>query len=107
MSQSQLAKEERVGFKSPITMAAIGVSVLIFFGILGREGETVFEISRRMDVIQLPSFPVGSSTLGWVSGILLLIIAGYSLSFALKISGHRCGYLFSTELLAASPCLVG
>ena len=84
MSQLQIAKEERVGFKSPITMAGIGALVLVFFGILGREGETVFEISRRVDVIQLPAIPVGSSALGWVAGILLLAIAGYSLSFALK-----------------------
>ena len=84
MSQLQIAKEERIGFKSPITMAGIGALVLVFFGILGREGETVFEISRRVDVIQLPAIPVGSSALGWVAGILLLAIAGYSLSFALK-----------------------
>jgi ABC-type uncharacterized transport system permease subunit len=84
MSQLQLAKEERVGFKSPITMGAIGALVLVFFGILGRDGETVFEISRRVDVIQLPAIPVGSSALGWVAGVLLLGIAGYSLSFALK-----------------------
>ena len=84
MSQLQIAKEERVGFKSPITMAGIGALVLVFFGILDREGETVFEISRRVDVIHLPAIPVGSSALGWVAGILLLAIAGYSLSFALK-----------------------
>ena len=84
MSQLQLAKEERVGFKSPITMAGIGALVLVFFGILGREGETVFEISRRFDVIQLPAITVGSSALGWVAGILMLAIAGYSLSLALK-----------------------
>ena len=83
MSQLQLAKEERVGFKSPITMAGIGALVLVFFGILGREGETVFEISRRVDVIQLPAMTVGSSALGWVAGILMLAIAGYALSFAL------------------------
>ena len=84
MSQLQLAKEERVGFKSPITMGAIGALVLVFFGILGRDGETVFEISRRVDVIQLPAITVGSSALGWAAGVLLLGIAGYSLSFALK-----------------------
>ncbi|MGA1458425.1 MAG: ABC transporter permease, partial [Aquiluna sp.] len=84
MSQIQLAKEERIGFKAPITMASIGVFVIIFFGVLGREGETVFAISRRADLIQLPSISIGSSSLGWVSGILLLLIAGYSLSSSLK-----------------------
>lgn len=84
MSGIQLAKEERIGFKSPITMASIGVFIIIFFGALGREGETVFEVSRRADVIQLPSISIGSASLGWGSGILLLLIAGYSLSLSLK-----------------------
>ena len=73
-----------MGFKSPITMASIGVFIIIFFGALGREGETIFEVSRRADVIQLPSISIGSASLGWGSGILLLLIAGYSLSLSLK-----------------------
>ncbi len=84
MSQLELAKEERIGFKSPITTGAIGLMVLVFFGILGREGETVFEISRRVDVIQLPAITVGSSALGWVAGVSMLAIAGVALSFAMK-----------------------
>lgn len=84
MSEIQLAREERIGFKSPITMASIGVFIIIFFGALGREGETIFEVSRRADVIQLPSISIGSASLGWGSGILLLLIAGYSLSLSLK-----------------------
>ena len=63
-------------------MASIGVFIIIFFGALGREGETVFEVSRRADVIQLPSISIGSASLGWGSGILLLLIAGYSLSLS-------------------------
>jgi len=84
VSQLELAKEERIGFKSPITTGAIGLMVLVFFGILGREGETVFEISRRVDVIQLPAITVGSSALGWVAGVSMLAIAGVALSFAMK-----------------------
>jgi len=84
VSEIQLAREERIGFKSPITMASIGVFIIIFFGALGREGETIFEVSRRADVIQLPSISIGSASLGWGSGILLLLIAGYSLSLSLK-----------------------
>jgi simple sugar transport system permease protein len=58
--------------------------VLFFFGFLGREGEVAFEISRRTDAIQIPAIPVDSSTLGVVSGILMLAIAAFSLSLSLK-----------------------
>ena len=84
MTVTKLAKEERIGFKSPIVMGSVGAIVLLFFGLLGREGEVAFEISRRTDSIQLPAIPVDSSLLGVVSGVLMLAIAGLSLSFSLK-----------------------
>ena len=84
MTITELAKEERVGFKSPVVMGFVGAVVLFFFGILGREGEVAFEISRRTDAIQIPAIPVDSSTLGVVSGILMLAIAAFSLSLSLK-----------------------
>jgi simple sugar transport system permease protein len=65
-------------------MGFVGAVVLFFFGILGREGEVAFEISRRTDAIQVPAIPVDSSTLGVVSGILMLAIAAFSLSLSLK-----------------------
>ena len=84
MTITQLAKEERIGFKSPIVMGSVGAVVLLFFGLLGREGDVAFEISRRTDAIQLPPIPVDSSLLGVISGVLMLAIAGLSLSFSLK-----------------------
>ena len=84
MTITQLAKEERIGFKSPIVMGSVGLLVLLFFGLLGREGEVAFEISRRTDAIQLPAIPVDSSLLGIFSGVLMLAIAAVSLSFSLK-----------------------
>jgi simple sugar transport system permease protein len=84
MTITELAKEERVGFKSPVVMGFVGAVVLFFFGILGREGEVAFEISRRTDAIQIPAIPVDSSTLGVVSGVLMLAIAAFSLSLSLK-----------------------
>jgi simple sugar transport system permease protein len=84
MTVTELAKEERIGFKSPIVMGSVGAIVLLFFGLLGREGEVAFEISRRTDSIQLPAIPVDSSLLGVVSGVLMVAIAGLSLSFSLK-----------------------
>lgn len=84
MTITQLAKEERIGFKSPIVMGSVGAIVLLFFGLLGREGDVAFEISRRTDAIQLPAIPVDSSLLGVISGVLMLAITGLSLSFSLK-----------------------
>jgi simple sugar transport system permease protein len=84
MTITELAKEERIGFKSPVVMGFVGAVVLFFFGFLGREGEVAFEISRRTDAIQIPAIPVDSSTLGVVSGILMLAIAAFSLSLSLK-----------------------
>ena len=84
MTTVELAKEERIGFKSPAVMGAVGAIVLLFFGLLGREGEVAFEISRRTDALQLPAIPVDSSLLGVVSGILMLGIAGISLRMSLS-----------------------
>jgi ABC-type uncharacterized transport system permease subunit len=84
VSQVQLSKEERVGFKTPIMMGSVGAVVLMFFGILGRDGDVVFEISRRTDTIQLPSLPVDSSTLGLVSGALLLAISALATWLAMQ-----------------------
>ena len=79
-----VSKEERVGFKSPIVMGVVGLVVLYFFGIAGRDGETVFELSRKQDAIQLPSLPIDSSLLGVISGLTMLVMAAASLFLALK-----------------------
>jgi simple sugar transport system permease protein len=81
---NELTKEERVGFKSPAVMGFVGAIVLVFFGILGRDGMVAFEISRRVDVIQLPSIDFDSSTLGLLSGIAMLLIGAASLRLSLK-----------------------
>lgn len=81
---NSVSKEERVGFKSPIVMGVVGLVVLYFFGIAGREGETVFELSRKQDAIQLPSLPIESSLLGVISGLTMLVMAAASLFLALK-----------------------
>ena len=82
MSIVELSKEERIGFKSPFIMGGLGLLVLVFFGLLGREGDSTFLLSRKDDVVQLPELPVDSSTLGLVSGLLMLAIASYSFVLA-------------------------
>ena len=53
---SGINSEEHVGFKSPIVMGALALVVLYFFGIAGRSGQTIFELTRKQDLIQLPAF---------------------------------------------------
>lgn len=79
-----LAKEEKVGFKAPLVMGAIGLLVLWFFGIAGKSGDVAFELSRRQDSIQLDPVILDSMALGIFSGALLLIIAAISAALSFK-----------------------
>jgi simple sugar transport system permease protein len=79
-----LAKEEKVGFKTPLVMSGMALLVLYFFGISGRSGEVAFELSRRQDAIQLPSITVDSMQLGTFAGSIMLLAAGVSVYLSLK-----------------------
>lgn len=79
-----LNPEEKVGFKAPIVMGAIGLLVLWFFGITGKAGDVSFGISRRQDTVQLDPIVVDSVALGISTGIILLLIAGVSTLLTLK-----------------------
>ena len=76
--------EEKVGFKAPSVMAAIGLLVVVFFGVLGKDEDVSYQLSRRQDVIQLDPIVVNSMTLGIVSGVLMLLISAISLYLSLK-----------------------
>ena len=67
-------KEILKRLKPTILMALISVTVLVAFGIAGREGDVTFEISRRMDVFQIPGFTIDSQLLGILSGFLMLAL---------------------------------
>ncbi len=79
-----LAKEEKVGFKTPLVMSGIALLVLYFFGISGKPGEVAFELSRRQDAIQLPSITVDSMQLGIFTGAFLLLVAAVSVFLSVK-----------------------
>ncbi len=81
---SGINSEERVGFKSPIVMGALALVVLYFFGIAGRSGQTIFELTRKQDLIQLPAFEIASAQLGVVSGVIMLLVAVASLLLSLR-----------------------
>ena len=83
---SGINSEERVGFKSPIVMGVLALVVLYFFGIAGRSGQTVFELTRKQDLIQLPAFEIASAQLGVLSGVIMLLVAVVSLFLSLRNS---------------------
>jgi simple sugar transport system permease protein len=59
-------------------MAPIAATILIFFGLLGKQDLVSFQISGVREVVQLPSIDVHSGFLGIISGVILLSITGYS-----------------------------
>jgi simple sugar transport system permease protein len=59
-------------------MAPIAATILIFFGLLGKQDLVSFQISGVREVVQLPSLDVHSGFLGIISGVILLSITGYS-----------------------------
>jgi ABC-type uncharacterized transport system permease subunit len=83
---SGINSEERVGFKSPIVMGVLALVVLYFFGIAGRSGQTVFELTRKQDLIQLPVFEIASTQLGLITGVIMLLVAVVSLLLSMRNS---------------------
>jgi simple sugar transport system permease protein len=67
--------EIRVGFKTPIVMLSLGLTVLWLFGITGKRENVAFEISRRQDEFQIAPIILNSAELGIVSGVLLLLLS--------------------------------
>jgi simple sugar transport system permease protein len=59
-------------------MASIATTILIFFGLLGKQDLVSFQISGVREAVQLPSLDVHSGFLGVISGVFLLLITGYS-----------------------------
>jgi simple sugar transport system permease protein len=64
----------------------LALVVLYFFGIAGRSGQTVFELTRKQDLIQLPAFEIASAQLGVLSGVIMLLVAVVSLLLSLRNS---------------------
>ena len=74
--------EVKESWKSPVVMGSIALTVLAFFGVLGRPGPVSFQISGLKDTIQFPDLVVASSALGLGAGVVLLAISIY---VALKV----------------------
>lgn len=75
---TETKKEVRESWKTPIVMATIASAVLVFFGIIGKEGNVAFELTGSRELVQLPNIEVSSSLLGTMAGAILLGIAGFA-----------------------------
>ena len=74
---TEIKKETRESWKTPVVMGTLAVVILVFFGILGKSESVAFELTGVREAIQLPNIDVPSNVLGIASGILLLAIAGF------------------------------
>lgn len=102
----QMTKERLKALKPTLLMAGIGVVVLLAFGLFGREGDVTFEISRRTDVLQIPSLSIDSQLLGVLSGVIMLTLAGLGF-YARKKTGKSSLWVISLFSALAIIALLG
>jgi simple sugar transport system permease protein len=74
---TEIKKEVSESWKTPTVMGSIALVILLFFGVFGRTDSVAFELSGSRETIQLPNLDIGSSVLGTIAGVLLLLIAAY------------------------------
>lgn len=73
-----------IAWKFPIVYTILALVSLIFFGLIGRDGETTFRVATGGDFFAIPDFVVSSSVAGLVFSIILALMAAASISVALK-----------------------
>jgi simple sugar transport system permease protein len=96
----------RPSLKTPITLVAAAMVVLVFFGFLGKPGDISFVWSDKREALQLPPFIVNSMFFCTIVGALLLMIG--LLSIALSIRGSRTPvWLIAIYSLGAMMALLG
>ena len=96
----------RPSLKTPITLVAAAMVVIVFFGFLGKPGDISFVWSDKREALQLPPFIVNSMFFCTIVGALLLMIG--LLSIALSIRGSRTPvWLIAVYSLGAMMALLG
>ncbi|WP_350269343.1 ABC transporter permease [Brevibacterium sp. CBA3109] len=73
-----------IAWKFPITYSILALVSLIFFGLIGRDGETTFRIATSGDLFAIPDVVVSSTVAGLVLSLILVVMAAASIYFALK-----------------------
>lgn len=73
-----------ISWKFPIVYTILAVVSLVFFGIIGRDGETTFRIATSGDLFAIPYVVVSSTVAGLVLSLILVVMAAASIYFATK-----------------------
>ena len=73
-----------ISWKFPIVYTILAVVSLVFFGIIGRDGETTFRIATNGDLFAIPDVVVSSTVAGLVLSLILVVMAAASIYFATK-----------------------
>lgn len=96
----------RPSLKTPITLVAASLIILMFFGFLGKAGDISFVWSDKREALQLPPFVVNSMFFCTVVGAVLLMIG--LLSVALSIRGSKTPlWLITIYAVGAMMALLG
>ncbi|WP_231442144.1 ABC transporter permease [Brevibacterium zhoupengii] len=83
-SASQPKSLTPISWKFPIVYTILAVVSLVFFGIIGRDGETTFRIATSGDLFAIPDVVVSSTVAGLVLSLILVVMAAASIYFATK-----------------------
>ncbi|RBP68143.1 nucleoside ABC transporter membrane protein [Brevibacterium sanguinis] len=73
-----------ISWKFPIVYSLLAVVSLVFFGLIGRDGQTTFRIATEGDFFAIPDVVVSSTAAGLVLSIILVAMAAVSIWFALR-----------------------
>ena len=73
-----------IAWKYPIVYSILALVSLVFFGLIGRDGETTFRVATEGDFFAIPDLVVSSTVAGLILGILLVIMAVVSVFAAVR-----------------------
>ncbi len=73
-----------VSWKFPIVYSLLALVSLVFFGLIGRDGQTTFRIATKGDFFTIPDVVVPATAAGLVLSLILVVMAGAAIWSALR-----------------------
>lgn len=73
-----------IAWKYPIVYSILALIALVFFGIIGRAGDTTFRIATSGDFFAIPDLVVSAKAAGLVLSFILVVMAAVAVWFAVQ-----------------------